>query len=696
MFGRIVLFLLWVSLVMPEQDEASVFGPVRHRPGATLIAGPTVSPTTGVYRLIIDLPTYDFSTELSTLKSFVNISETSLGLLQTLHNRNSTPSFATLDLKKKLALMYHSLLERLQTAVANLQKSCEELMTLQSLSPVPGSAEPNLTRQARDVADYFGLASSAELVELNRWVAQLQNSETSLAHSAEKQLTYLNRTMHRLNQQEDRINQLAYVELGWENTISRLRQSALDIPTYLDLILTLIQGHSMLYYYESYTQSQLQEDLSTLRSLRAQQIPPALLTSDEFQSILSEAPSHMPADFAFTAPIDYLAAQLIQLPVELLRDTQTHRLYAKLTIQTHRISESFRVMRLFTYPLENPNLPSVQEIIDLPNNYVAVSANQFFSLEINDAFDCNYPMRPLRNLMDYKHLCTFPKTHITYSEKEGSYTSCSAALHFDISHRVPSSCKTIIRLAPAPSLVQLTRNVWLYEPGHEGVFRFNCPHTTPPAPLNLHPEGGHIVMPPNCEGVIGQFKIPAYTKTEYHVALHNQTHYTFRNMSAQFWISNITDLPLPEDHRKNDLVAKVKAALSTSSHLSMPLDQFKTTLHGITSELKRNSVSHFMHTNSAAPHAGTLVTVLILIAFIVGLCAIGKRCWRRYRPSRQTSPQAIPMVTFASATTPMINPAGQPTISVLPDSPEPPRSDRALVRRSRSRSRRPRATVQSN
>ena len=695
MIGRLILLVAWVSLVIPERDKTGVPWPIRHRPGATLITGPTVSSTTGVYRLLIDLPTYSYSQELSEMKSFSNISATSLGQLQALHVRDSEDSFTSLQLKKKLTFLYQDLSNRLRTTTSELQRFCVDLESLQGLEPASlhaNSDKGNTTRAARDASDYFGLASTAELAEVNRWVTQLQNSETSLAHSAEKQLSYLNRTMRRLNQQEDRINQLAYVELGWENVISHLREASLVTPTYLDLIITLIHGHSILYHYESYVRPLIQEDLTNLRSLQTHQLPYMLLTSAEFRSILFNAHSHMSPDFAFTASVDYLATQLAQLPVELVRDPASRRLYAKLSIPTRRKSEAFKVVRVLPHPLTGSKLPAVQEIIDIPSdNYIAASTNQFFLLKLNDLFDCNYPNRALRNVMDHEHLCVTPKAYVTYREQEDFYTSCPAALHFDLSTALPNSCKTIIRLAHFPTFIQLIRNVWLYEPGHTGVFRFTCRDKAPPEPINLHPEGGHLVMPPYCEGAMGQFKIPAYTDLVYHVALPNQTHYIFGNVSAQFWISNITDLPPHSQNSK--LLAKVRSALSNSKHLTMPLEQFKTELHSISTDLKRNSLSHFLHNNSAAPHPGTLATVFILIALFAGLCAIGKCCWRRRQAHRNRAPQAIPMVTFAPATAPQVISTGQPTISVLPDSPDLPRSNRQLVRRSRSRSRRPRPTV---
>ena len=143
----------------------------------------------------------------------------------------------------------------------------------------PSPAKLNSTQHTkRDVSDYFGLASAGDLAELNHYVTQLQTSETDLVHSSSMQLSYLNRTVRRLNLQEKRINQLASVEIGWDRTLSVLQRNISDLPTYLSIIITLIRGYSVIQFYHNNVRTRLMDDITTLRMLEERHLPASLLS----------------------------------------------------------------------------------------------------------------------------------------------------------------------------------------------------------------------------------------------------------------------------------------------------------------------------------------------------------------------------------------------------------------------------------
>ena len=558
-------------------------------------------------------------------------------------------------------------------------------MTLQTIPTAPES--PEQSRNSRDIADYIGLASTGEMAELHHWVTQLQNSETKLAHSAQQQLSYLNHTVRRLNAQEDRINQLAFIDLKWEKTMRSLQKSRADVPEYLELVLTLIQGHSAVDYYEAEIKHEINLDITNLRQLASHQLPPNLISMEVFRNIFTNAPSLMPTGFTFIQSVETLMAKLHHLPVELLHDPRNHSLCAKLTIPAYISTESFQLIQVVPTPMQNPKLPGVQEMFDLSYEFIAVHDTQFFELNKHDLFDCENPGLAIRDIHAYGHLCVNSQKPSFPSARKGLSPRARPLSIYYPMNPTQRDARPVSSYQQSRSSLGWSKMYGCTRPAHAGILRFICPRQSP-SPINLHPDGGRIVLPPKCSGITGQIKLPAYTSSDVHLAMPDQTHFVFHNSNSTFWIHNVT---LPSEVDTEDVLQRVKTALAKSTHLSMPLDHFKQSVEDITSELDQNSITHFMRHNSSAPHAGTLVSVIILAALAVSTCCIGKCCWRRYRRSRHRRVQAaMPMVTFASRDDAQLAPVGPPVIQVMPDSPPPSRGNptRVVVRRSRSRSRR--------
>ena len=696
--GVNALFLLlasWLLQGVVGAEFASQPLPITHRPGAILVKGPEVSAAMGAYRLFIGLPTYDYSPELAALSIHENASDSSLAALNSLHDNLSSPSSSPgSKLKQRLIALFHDLSKRIGQALTDLKLQQANLKDLQTVnldaSPISGhdhqSSQSKANKSKRDIADYFGLASTGEMAELNHWVTKLQNSEEKLAHSAERQISYLDRTVHRLNQQEDRINQLAAVELQWEKTIQLLEQSDATSPEYLELIITFIQGLAAVAYYEGNVRQQIDKDIQSLLALHAHQLPTNIISVSEFRHVLTKAQPIMPPGFAYAETMDELVTKLARLPVNLIRDPQNNRLYAQITVPVYDSSHSYRLVRVIPTPLENPQLPGIQEIYDLPTGLIAVSRNQFFSLETHDLFDCAQKL-PVHNVMEHTRLCVDPPAILTYT-KEGIMSSCAAALYFEPPSIMPKICQTRVRVAPVPRFTRLVRNIWVYSPMKPDIVRFVCSNSQIPS-ITLHPEGGRLVMPAGCSGICGEIQIPPFTSSDFHVSLPNETHLTFQSLNSSFWIHNVK---LHPSDSTSTLLTKVKSALLNSTHLTMPLADFKNTLHGISAELDQNAVTHFLHHNSAAPHAGTVVTIILLAVVSIGTCCLGKCCWRRYRNStrNQPSPQTLPMVTFAPPSQALITPMAPSGAGIVQDSPPPLAENpcRVVARRSRSRSRR--------
>ena len=239
----------------------------------------------------------------------------------------------------------------------------------------------------------------------------------------------------------------------------------------------------------------------------------------------------------------------------------------------------------------------------------------------------------------------------------------------------------------------------MYQPNTPGLLHFACPHAQPP-PVELHPEGGQIAMPKNCQGILDQIQIPAFSDAETHYVLPEEHHMALPRFNASFWITE-TSLGPVENHAQ--VLKKITNALTKSRHMTMPLNQFKKTLEGIQNDLNQDAITHFMKHNTAAPHAGTVVTILILASLTVMCCCMGKCCWRRYsqRRQQQVLPQVMPMVTFAPPTQTVTLPQiASSAIQEYRDTHPTPMTDSPatpeITRRTRSRTRRTRSSQRTN
>ena len=669
--------------------------PIWHRPGATMVRGPKVSMAQGQYRVFIELSMHDYAPELKAVASFETASNTAITKLKTM-KENISETGSDLTLKNKFLYMFHDLALQFKQVVQTIKSEQAELQDLRNVTKIDHHDQEQQAndRRRRDVADYVGLASTAELAELNRWVTQLQVSETKLTHSAEQQLTYLNRTITRINQQENRINQLALVELGWERTMAALRKEASTTPEYLNLLLTLLQGTSAANYMTCELRYQIADDLRRMRMLSSGKMPPDLLSVADLKEIMQDAPIQGNT-FSFSETRAYDLAKLLHAPVELLTDDQGHRWYAKLSIPIFDYAHTYQMYQIIPMPTHHPKLPGVQEILDLSETYIAVADNQYFTLDPRTSlYACGDPLRSVPGYMDKLHLCATPHAIIAY-QSTGSFASCAASLYYEPQQSLPHTCKTRVQITPTHPIRHLQANIWMYQPGTEGLLRLICsPATKQPNPIELHPNGGQIFMPKNCRGILGQLQLPVTATSETHFALPNTSHLIFRAINTSFWLSNP---PIPETTSRDEIVRKIKSSLSKSTQMSMPLDEFKTTLDNIESDLNQNAVTHFMNHSDAAPHAGTVVTVLLLAVIITACCCMGRCCWNRCHTAKRqnSSPQVIPMVTFApspNVASPRISPArieeyrdNSPPSALLPL-----RSDSS--HRSRSRTRRVRST----
>ena len=480
--------------------------PFTHRPGVTLVQGPKVSLNQGTYRIMIELPTYDYSEELSAMASYAITSDAAVTQIKGMHGELEAKGNDS-SVRDKLVLMFNDLTQSITQTLNEFRKVQEELKELQQITGIKGQdkteplrQEGNHNRTSRDLADYMGLASTAEMAEVNRWVTSLQTSETKLAHSEKRMLTYLNRTAKRLNLQEDRLNNLAIIELGWEKVISSLRRQSSTTPQYLDLLMTLVQGISVVNLYTGELRFHMSEDIRKLKMLASGQMPPNLLTVEEYREILREAPKQG-NNFLFTQPVEDMVAMLPQIPVKLLRDDQQKRLYAKLFIPIYDPRTAFQLYRFLPVPMHHRDLPGVREVVNLPNPYIAVAQNQYFHLDPHiSLFDCEARPRPITNFMDRPHMCVTPQAIITH-HSTGNFTSCAATLYYGPNEgALPPQCRTKIQLNAQSLFRHLKSNIWSYDPNMSGILRFICPIEGPP-PVTLHPNGGQILIPEGCRGV---------------------------------------------------------------------------------------------------------------------------------------------------------------------------------------------------
>ena len=86
----VVLLLSCAAIAASETAGPRQF-PVIHRPGAMLVFGPEVIPKKGTYRIFIELPSDDFRTELTTMKSFANLTASANATLQFYHQKHDRP-----------------------------------------------------------------------------------------------------------------------------------------------------------------------------------------------------------------------------------------------------------------------------------------------------------------------------------------------------------------------------------------------------------------------------------------------------------------------------------------------------------------------------------------------------------------------------------------------------------------------------
>ena len=102
---------------------------VTHRPGAVFVKAAKVSMTRGEYRLLIDLPTYDYSMEFSALKDLQATINKSQVVLDTLDQNlpKSQPAF-----KQKLMILFQDIAGRLSRALVHFRHQSTTLNSLMS------------------------------------------------------------------------------------------------------------------------------------------------------------------------------------------------------------------------------------------------------------------------------------------------------------------------------------------------------------------------------------------------------------------------------------------------------------------------------------------------------------------------------------------------------------------------------------
>ena len=225
-------------------------------------------------------------------------------------------------------------------------------------------------------------------------------------------------------------------------------------------MLTLLQGTSVVSYYTGELQVHMREDIRRLHMLASGQMPLDMLTVEEYRQILQEAPIQG-TNFYLSQTKENLIAELPRMPVKLLRDAASARLYAQLTIPLYHDETTFRLYHVLPVPVRHPNVPGVQEMVILKDRYIAVSGNQFILVNPSEhLYDCQRISNRIQIFMEESHLCATPQAIIAF-QTTGNFSSCVASLFYGkkTDQTLPSTCKTEIQLNTNNQFRHLKGNV---------------------------------------------------------------------------------------------------------------------------------------------------------------------------------------------------------------------------------------------
>ena len=622
---------VWSALVLVVGlFGAVVWGQdVIYRPGAVFVRRGTVSLEGSSYRVLIHLHPYMYDAEIRSMGEFIG--NASSVLATTRDQIQALPGDST---------VWRNTLEAFEAQISRATGAHKELRDknelLKGLYPPPaprikGTKARGLSRPARQeaLANIFGLASYGQVQELQNWAESVSTSNERIAHAVEEQYTFINKTVNRVNEQENRLNQLTQLSLDWSSRLGNLTkttQSIMVLGKQIDAVLSLLSGSVTMIEYTSELRLLLDEELDRAQQLIRGRVPPSLLTPTEFQRVMEEARSVLPPGYSFTASPTDMALSLASAQITIITRGDLSPYYGILEFPIRR--EQFSLYQVYAGRVRGAEGSMIVGEYEIPRPFLAVAEQQYFTLERNELFHClsKFSQTPDSN---EQHLCT-AITSVSSNVESQRPHDCSAAIYYE-STFIADACHQSAVLSNATVFTHIQQNQWMYSsPDPAYMFRIFCPpngeetHSS----LPLHSQGGLLQLPEGCSGRYGSTLLPATFNIRAKFRVSSPVHRPFPRLLSQHW------LPITSDLKDNSaLLPKLRESLARSTQLKMPLRKFQYTLDKVNRDLRTSK----FHKAYYSPKFAS--TFSVTMAILGALAVLGGAVWRCIRARRRRAPR---------------------------------------------------------
>ena len=687
---RLILSLAVMGNLMLGQE-------VEHRPGALFVRRGTVSMAGSVYRVLIHLQPYFFDAELGAMKTFMSSARNLLAEIGKRKNDSVVVSGTVQAFKSQIqraATSYTDLVSKNDVLKAYYPESSKWIRP-------HGPDHRRRPFRQESIANLFGLASYSQIKDLQAWAAETTETSERILHVVDQQYTYLNKSFDRINDQENRLNRLTSLSADWAtklNAVSKETQSIALLQAAQEATLALLKGSLTLLEYTAELRVLLDEALDRARDLFSGRVPLSLLSPSEFNEIMEEARSLLPADYSFSISPSEMALSLNMASITVITKGEVAPYYGVLEFPIHRGSyQLYRVLPVGVGGSSDPSIMGYYEIVDV---LLAVSADKHFTLSAAEVRNCLSNIA-LNDPSD--HYCT-PVTSIGVYDPTVPPGSCAAAVYYGSSF-IPDLCPQVATLVNRTIFTHVQQNQWAYSaPNPAYLLRVFCPpdgeetHSS----VALNQQGGLVQIPEGCSGKYGSEILPATFRVQTKFRVSAPVHRPFSHLEVDHW------RPITMQKGVDAVVlTKLKGSLGNSSQLSMPLRQYEAQLNSLRRDLARSKLHKIYHSPAFAPTLSVSTVVLVIIGSAIVIMIVRRARARRDAAGsaveRASTPQAsihhemIPLqaISGPAGSTPFHTPSGRRPLPALPvtireviDDPdeEQPRSSRRN-RRSRSRVR---------
>ncbi|XP_046383291.1 uncharacterized protein LOC124153927 [Ischnura elegans] len=349
----------------------------------------------------------------------------------------------------------------------------------------------------------FGTLNDDDLLQLNRQISALGESNRKTAHLVQAQATLINTTYAITEKNAENLRnivkiadsiteQLKAIE-GAEHIVTRAIQQMQALSGSLRLLETVLgQVRSELNLFKLAWETTIDLRLS-----------PYFLSPMDLHNTLKQIAPQLQANTQFPLPLELSSVYSYYALARVTYETRDKavRLFVRFPLQTH--DHYFTLFRAISLPVRIPR--SNTSLFIVPKSpYLAVANNMLrhFNMDEADLNTCNHG--PITVCPPRRHLTIYPQT------------SCLYSLFTNEEH--PNDCDTRLTTQPTPVLFRTqATDHWVYSMPTPTKLTQRCPGTPSTYTLTeLMLDGvGTFKLPDGCTAVIAGQELPSYS-----------THYT--------------------------------------------------------------------------------------------------------------------------------------------------------------------------